>query len=85
MAAFKSRHRLLWVVSRHSVNRQRSFSSLRRLDKPPPLAVVSLGKTDEPQRAAARTMAQGRRRIGKARVDLLLTTDAAAARSNPIR
>ena len=59
-------------------------SSVRRLDKPPLLAVVSLGKTDEPQRAAARTMAQGRRRIAKARVDRLLTTEA-AARSNPTR
>jgi hypothetical protein len=43
--------------------------------------VADLGKTNEPQRPAARTMAQGRCRIAKARVDRLLTTEAAAHRT----
>jgi hypothetical protein len=49
------------------------------------LAVADLGKTDEPQHPAARAIAQGRRRGANARVDRLLTTDAAAATVIPTR
>lgn len=82
MAALENLWGLLWVVSRHSVNRQRSFL----VAAPRPATNARCGQPRQDPLAAASCRSNhgpGRRRIAKCTVDRLLTTDAAAATANP--